>query len=74
MFVYIHTRMSSFDISKMTVSLGMHTVGNGADFGNDAQVTRRVAYATIHNGYNDATFVCIFIASFDLTTFVDFLF
>ncbi len=54
----------------MTVSLGMHTVGNGADFGNDAQVTSRVTYATIHNGYNDATFVSI--ASFDLTTFIEY--
>ena len=52
-------RLSTFDISKMTVSLGIHTIGNGVDYGNDAQMTRRVSRAAIHNGYNEATFVSI---------------
>jgi hypothetical protein len=49
-------RMSLSVISSMTVSLGMHTVGN-VDLGtrNDAQVTRRVSSVTIHNEYNHAT-------------------
>ena len=40
----------------MTVSLGMHTVGNvDLETRNDAQVTRRVSSVAIHNEYNDAT-------------------
>ena len=42
----------------MTVSLGMHTVGNeDLETENDAQVTRRVSRVTIHNEFNHETFV-----------------
>jgi NADH:ubiquinone oxidoreductase subunit len=49
-------RMSLFEISLLTVRLGMHTVGNQAlNTRNDAQVTRRVSRVVFHNDYNDAT-------------------
>jgi NADH:ubiquinone oxidoreductase subunit len=49
-------RLSLSGISSMTVSLGMHTVGNvDLETRNDAQVTRRVSSVAIHNEYNDAT-------------------
>ncbi len=50
--------MSLFEISELTVRLGMHTVGNPAlDTENDAQVTRRVSRVVFHNDYNAGTSV-----------------
>ena len=50
--------MSLFEISQLTVRLGMHTVGNPAlNTQNDAQVTRRVSRMVIHNDYNAVTIV-----------------
>ena len=45
-------RLTSADISVLTVSLGMHTVGD-KELGttNDAHMTRRVSRVIMHNGY-----------------------
>ncbi len=45
-------RLTSADIATLTVSLGMHTVGNEKlKTTNDAQMTRRVSRVIMHNGY-----------------------
>lgn len=46
-------RLTTADIDRLTVSLGMHTVGD-EELGttNDAQMTRRVSRVIMHNGYN----------------------
>ncbi len=36
----------------MTVSLGMHTVGDGEATKDDSQMTRRVSKVVMHNGYS----------------------
>ncbi len=41
----------------MTVSLGMHTVGDGKTTKDDSQMTRRVSKVVMHNGYNAVTLV-----------------
>ena len=45
-------RLTTADIDRLTVSLGMHTVGD-EELGttNDAQMTRRVSRVIMHNGY-----------------------
>ncbi len=43
----------------MTVSLGMHTQGDGNTLKNDAQQTRRVTRVVYHTNYNDKTLVSI---------------
>jgi hypothetical protein len=46
-------RLTSADIAKLTVSLGMHTVGDEKlKTTNDAQMTRRVSRVIMHNAYN----------------------
>ena len=46
-------RLTSADIATLTVSLGMHTVGNKElETTNDAQMTRRVSRVIMHNEYN----------------------
>ncbi|EFX79663.1 hypothetical protein DAPPUDRAFT_244719 [Daphnia pulex] len=47
--------LSVFEISTMTVSLGMHTQGNLPDTVNDAQQTRRVTRVAYHASYNAKT-------------------
>ena len=45
-------RLTSAGIATLTVSLGMHTVGNEKlGTTNDAQMTRRVSRVIMHNGY-----------------------
>jgi hypothetical protein len=45
-------RLTSADIATLTVSLGMHTVGDEKlETTNDAQMTRRVSRVIMHNGY-----------------------
>jgi hypothetical protein len=45
-------RLTSADIATLTVSLGMHTVGDEKlGTTNDAQMTRRVSRVIMHNGY-----------------------
>ncbi|XP_046459623.1 chymotrypsinogen B-like [Daphnia pulex] len=50
-------QLSVFQILTMTVSLGMHTQGNGNDLPNDAQQTRRVTRVVYNTNYNDKTLV-----------------
>ena len=46
-------RLTSADIATLTVSLGMHTVGDEKlETTNDAQMTRRVSRVIMHNAYN----------------------
>ncbi|EFX79656.1 hypothetical protein DAPPUDRAFT_225028 [Daphnia pulex] len=47
--------LSASKISSMTVSLGMHTQGDGNTFQNDAQQTRRVTRVVYHINYNKRT-------------------
>ena len=45
-------RLTSADIATLTVSLGMHTVGDKKlETTNDAHMTRRVSRVIMHNGY-----------------------
>ncbi|XP_046645978.1 chymotrypsinogen A-like isoform X3 [Daphnia pulicaria] len=50
-------KLSEFEISTMTVSLGMHTQGNGNDLKNDAQQTRRITRVVYHKDFNTKTAV-----------------
>ncbi|XP_046459622.1 serine protease 41-like [Daphnia pulex] len=50
-------KLSVSDISTMTVSLGMHTQGNGNTLRNDAKQTRRVTRAVYHIDFNIETMV-----------------
>ncbi|XP_046459639.1 chymotrypsinogen A-like isoform X2 [Daphnia pulex] len=49
--------LSTYDISTMTVSLGMHVQGILPDTNNDAQMTRRVTRVVYHNAFNTNTAV-----------------
>jgi hypothetical protein len=45
-------RLTSAEIATLTVSLGMHTVGDKKlETTNDAHMTRRVSRVIMHNGY-----------------------
>ncbi|EFX79670.1 hypothetical protein DAPPUDRAFT_319398 [Daphnia pulex] len=49
--------LSTYDISTMTVSLGMHVQGILPDTSNDAQMTRRVTRVVYHSAFNTNTAV-----------------
>jgi hypothetical protein len=59
LFAAIVFRLSEFEISTMTVSLGMHTQGNSNDLKNDAQQTRRITRVVYHKDFNTKTAVSI---------------
>ncbi|EFX79661.1 hypothetical protein DAPPUDRAFT_244721 [Daphnia pulex] len=50
-------KLSALDILGLTVSLGMHTQGDGNTFQNDAQQTRRITRVVYHKNYNFETSV-----------------
>lgn len=56
-------KLSAYEISTMTVSLGMHKQGNLPQTFNDAQQTRKlrkVSRVVYHKGFNAKTKVSVF--------------
>lgn len=54
----------------MTVSLGMHTQGDGQTLKNDAQQTRRITRVVYHKDYNAKTLVSIASRFFAMLIFI----
>jgi hypothetical protein len=54
----------------MTVSLGMHTQGDGKTLKNDAQQTRRITRVVYHKDYNAKTLVSIASRFFAMLIFI----
>ncbi len=50
----------------MTVSLGMHTVGDGKTTKDDSQMTRRVSRVVMHNAYTVVTVFSFFASAVTL--------